>query len=58
MELLLKEIENSHKTQQAMQQTIRSLQAEVQSLKSYVRDDVGRFKKTQKELQAGSSSKL
>ena len=52
MELLLKEIENSHKTEEAMQQTIRSLQAEVQSLKSYVRDDVGRFKKTQKELQA------
>lgn len=51
MELLLKEIENSHETQQAMQQTIQSLQAEVQSLKNYVRDDMGKFKKSQKELQ-------
>lgn len=51
MKLLLTEIENSHKTQQTMQQTIQSQQAEVQSLKNYVREDVGRFKKAQKEFQ-------
>ena len=55
IELLIKEIDKSHKSQQTMQQTMQSLQAEVQTLKKnytqMVREDMGRFDKLQKDLQ-------
>ena len=55
MELLLKEIDKSYKNQQMMQQTIQSLQTEVEKLrKNYtwmVREDMGKLNQSQKDVQ-------
>ena len=51
IELLVREIDKSHKSQQGMQQMIQSLQAEVQTLKNhytFVHKDMGRFDRSQK----------
>ena len=53
IELLIKEIDKSHKDQQSMRQMIQSLQAEVQALKNnynLVHEDMGRLDKSQKDL--------
>ena len=53
IELLIREIDKSHKSQWGMQQMIKSLQAEVQTLKNsytFVHKDIGRLDNSQKDL--------